>query len=240
MRGRLLLIRAGRALQQARQGLVRRLPGKTPGSRMRNLLIYSTAAWACAILAEITLAGLGLPLFVAGSVFFGLALLWALTAVAAFGTVCLGVILLHSQARPVSSGRLLRDTSVSAVFTTAAFALLYRYIGLDGAGLDGAALDFGPCRALQERPSGPLDQLYYSLVTFSTLGYGELTLCRWRLVSAVQATLGNLHLGIFVGAAFYYLATPGRAEAGSTDNAVDQQRKRADRAEGEHHKGDVQ
>ena len=48
------------------------------------------------------------------------------------------------------------------------------------------------------------DHIYFSAVTFSTLGFGDITPSRdARLFAAAQAIIGNLHLGIVVGTAFF-------------------------------------
>ncbi len=48
-----------------------------------------------------------------------------------------------------------------------------------------------------------LDTVYFSAVTFSTLGFGDFSpKPPARMFAAIQAILGNLHLGIIVGAIF--------------------------------------
>ncbi|WP_192931292.1 potassium channel family protein [Gemmobacter serpentinus] len=186
------------------------LPGSDWGSKARNVMSFLAIFWSLGILAEICAAALGWPIFLSDRWSFALALLWLLGAVIVFYHVCIGVIFLHSEARPILAGRLLRDTAISASFTVTSFALAYRYVGVSGRGIDGQRLCFVP--ETMDCVTGPLDHLYFSLVTFSTLGYGDVTLLRWRLLSAIEALLGNLHLGIFVGAVFYYLATPAKAQ----------------------------
>lgn len=190
-----------------RAKIIEWMPGSDPGSRFRNLLSCLAAIWSALIGVEIFVAGLGVPLFVDDTLSRLLAFLWMTTAVISFYIVCVGVIFLHTSDRPILGGRLIRDTVISGVFTTVSFALFYRYVGVSGSNLDGAALCYGhpDIRCY----TGPFDHLYYSLVTFSTLGYGDMALLRWRLLSAFQAVLGNLHMGIFVGAVFYYL-TPAK------------------------------
>lgn len=85
--------------------------------------------------------------------------------------------------------RLAWDTMVSAAFMICAFSLLYWYIGVTANSED-------------YRPSRP-DALYFSMVTFSTLGYGDFApQASYRIVAAFQALLGNLHLGVIVAATF--------------------------------------
>ncbi|MEJ8563549.1 ion channel [Yoonia sp. GPGPB17] len=85
--------------------------------------------------------------------------------------------------------RLLLDTMISSLFMIVAFSVLYRNIGLvhDSANI---------------KPSA-LDAIYFSSVTFSTLGYGDFApQPSIRIIAAAQALLGNLHLGMIVGATF--------------------------------------
>ncbi|MDU8912012.1 potassium channel family protein [Aestuariicoccus sp. MJ-SS9] len=85
--------------------------------------------------------------------------------------------------------RLVLDTMVSAAFMIVVFSVLYKNVGLV------AGNDF-------VRPSA-LDAIYFSAVTFSTLGYGDFAPHpSARIIAAAQALLGNLHLGMIVGATF--------------------------------------
>ncbi len=48
-----------------------------------------------------------------------------------------------------------------------------------------------------------IDHLYFSAVTFSTLGYGDFQPAKEaRPLAAIEAVVGNLHLGVLVAAAF--------------------------------------
>ena len=63
------------------------------------------------------------------------------------------------------------------------FALVFKYLGINS---DGEVL-------------GALDYVYSSMVTFSTLGDGDLSpLPNTILWAAMEAILGNLHLGFIV------------------------------------------
>lgn len=85
--------------------------------------------------------------------------------------------------------RLLLDTLVSSAFTIVAFSFLYRNMGLVG---DQGA--FFP---------NAYDAVYFSAVTFSTLGYGDFApTAPLRLIAAAEALIGNLHLGMLVGSTF--------------------------------------
>lgn len=89
----------------------------------------------------------------------------------------------------LDSWRLVFDTMISAVFMILVFSVLYRNVGLLS---EGKII----------RPS-LLDAIYFSSVTFSTLGYGDFAPHpSARMIAATQALLGNLHLGMVVGATF--------------------------------------
>jgi hypothetical protein len=89
----------------------------------------------------------------------------------------------------IDAWRLVLDTMVSAVFMISVFSVLYQNVGL--------LTDSGIIR-----PS-LLDAIYFSSVTFSTLGYGDFAPHpSARIIAATQALLGNLHLGMIVGATF--------------------------------------
>lgn len=59
----------------------------------------------------------------------------------------------------------------------------------------------------------PGEALYFSAVAFSTLGFGDITPLPGygRLIAAVEAILGNIHLALFTGAAFFIISQ-GRPE----------------------------
>lgn len=85
--------------------------------------------------------------------------------------------------------RLVTDTIISSVFMILVFSVLYKNVGLTSGG------DI-------LKPT-PLDAIYFSSVTFSTLGYGDFAPHpSFRIIAAIQAMLGNLHLGMIVGATF--------------------------------------
>lgn len=77
---------------------------------------------------------------------------------------------------------------VSTLLNIFAFALLYRWLGFQDSGGD---------------PGSFWDSVYFSAVTFSTLGYGDFAPAPdARIMAAIEALLGNLHLGLFVAAVF--------------------------------------
>ena len=78
--------------------------------------------------------------------------------------------------------RLLFDISISSALVIWAFAGVYRFGELAGA-------------------EGTLDALYFSGVSFSTLGYGDLVpKGHLKALAALQGVVGYVHLGVLVSA----------------------------------------
>ena len=85
----------------------------------------------------------------------------------------------------VNAARLLADTILSSAYFICAFSLIYSLLGTSRLHAD------------------ILDNLYFSTVTFSTLGYGDIQPNREsQLYAGLEAIIGNLHLGMIVGATF--------------------------------------
>ncbi len=79
------------------------------------------------------------------------------------------------------------DTVVSMILMIFVFALWYRIFGLKP----------------HSDTVQALDTVYFSAVTFSTLGFGDFSpKPQSQVFAAVQAILGNLHLGVIVGSIF--------------------------------------
>lgn len=80
--------------------------------------------------------------------------------------------------------------------TVCIFALIYQTFGvIGGQGPAGATHDFST-------------MLYFSIVTFTTLGYGEFhPTADTRMFAATQAAFGYIYLGLIVGAAIHWEAT---------------------------------
>lgn len=80
--------------------------------------------------------------------------------------------------------------------TVCIFALIYQTFGvLGGHDPAGAPRDFST-------------MLYFSIVTFTTLGYGEFhPTSATRMFAATQAAFGYIYLGLIVGAAIHWEAT---------------------------------
>ena len=89
--------------------------------------------------------------------------------------------------------RLAGKTALSVAASILSCALYYFTFGLNTPCDDVS----GVCEALT-----PMSSVYFSMVTFSTLGFGDFTpTSATRLVAGALAIIGNLHLGIFVGIA---------------------------------------
>lgn len=89
---------------------------------------------------------------------------------------------------------------ISTFLLVGGFALIYAQKGLLSS--QGQELDW-------------YDYIYFSLVTFTTLGYGDITPTKAaRLWAAAEAVLGYIFLGIFVSLLFYLLSQKqGREES---------------------------
>lgn len=90
--------------------------------------------------------------------------------------------------------RLFVDGLISITLTIIGFAIYYSIFGVNGP---------------SEAPIVWTDYLYFSAVTFSTLGYGDFQPApQARLLASFEAIVGNLHLAIIVGAAFLSASQP--------------------------------
>jgi len=192
--------------RSVRDAVAERMPGSTVGSRLRNLFSYIGLAMAGLFLMEISISEQAFAVFDDRGNYRFWAWFWVGYSVALFGFAVLGVVYLHTERYPLAPGRLIRDVCISAATAILSFAILYRYLGITS-GQD-AFLGESVCfsRADCVCDAGPVEHLYFSIVTFSTLGFGDYTACHAKILSALQALLGNLHLGMFVGAVFYYLS----------------------------------
>lgn len=90
--------------------------------------------------------------------------------------------------------RLFTDGVISICLVVLSFSTAYYYLGIE---------------ASFEKSPSIVDHVYFSAVTFSTLGFGDFRPSESaRLLAAFQAIIGNLHLGIIVGAAFLAASLP--------------------------------
>ncbi|MEO0497691.1 MAG: ion channel [Pseudomonadota bacterium] len=124
----------------------------------------------------------------------------AFFAVAYFLIVCFWVLGRSNAAQAPDPLGILYYVLNSALLTILSVAALFRFGGLKSSN--------SPC----VEPAS-WDTLYFSMVTFSTLGYGDFVPAgEWfRLTAGAAALIGNLHLGLLVGAVFYSLQGQSKA-----------------------------
>lgn len=116
------------------------------------------------------------------AIFVGLSVLY-------FATNVIVVLFLTSRTFRVDATRLFIDVATSTAFSVLSMASLHQMLGLTTGGhvtnIEGATA------------------LYFSIVTFTTLGFGDFApVADLRIPSALHALVGNLHLGSMIGAAF--------------------------------------
>lgn len=87
--------------------------------------------------------------------------------------------------------RLAHNSMISALGTICFFSMFYSTYGIK---MDGNC----------DTSVTIFDSMYFSAVTFSTLGYGDLAPCNGmgRFMASFEALIGNTHLGVFVAAIF--------------------------------------
>lgn len=178
----------------------RNIPGTRHGSKWRNIFSYGAVLITLLLAIEAIIASFGKP--VLDNPVAGPALI--IIVVVYFLVVVIGVIFLTSEHFRPAPVRLARDTLISIALTIMAFAVFYRNSGI--------SLD-ETCPASVSVSNA----IYFSAVTFSTLGYGDFRPCPQaftRLVAAFHAIFGNLHLGLIVGAAFFFAQDAGDSQDG--------------------------
>lgn len=172
------------------------IPGSSTQSKWRNLFSYAMFMLSLVLLAEWSLAVFRFPLLQRQEQGFVLVAI----SVIYFAVVIVGVLFLVATRHGVAPIRLARDGVISMFLNLMAFSVLYRNYGI----------------SLTDTCIGPetteaISSIYFSMVTFSTLGYGDFRPCDvTRLWAASQAIVGNLHLAILVAAAFL-VASPRKA-----------------------------
>ena len=155
----------------------------TPGSNQRRLMSRMTLFVAMVFLGDIALDYFA-PNFYA--ILF--ALVWSISF---FLMIVIWVVYLASEDYPPDPVRLIFDVLISAFFAIVSFSLAYEAAGIIDT-LEPAYI------------ASAVDNLYFSAVTFSTLGFGDFRpASEARLLASLEALLGNLHLGLLAGAAFY-------------------------------------
>ena len=106
----------------------------------------------------------------------------------------------NDEAFVVNTTRLFFDILISAMFHIVSFSYFYRRWGILDPEIEMvSSINF-------------FDHLYFSSVTFSTLGYGDFRPSGdSRLIAAYEALIGNMHIGFLVGAAFLAASNSGKA-----------------------------
>ncbi|MDE4910855.1 ion channel [Methylobacterium sp. 092160098-2] len=88
------------------------------------------------------------------------------------------------------------------------YAIIYRHIGLK-------------LPDTKETIPSPSDSLYFSIVTWTTLGYGDIVpLAETRLVAASEALIGYLVMAFLIASALKFLELPARAEKEADKPAI--------------------
>lgn len=167
-------------------------------SLVANAAIFAGAIWACAPPRRVMLFG------------YGSVLLWTLTSAEAVlaGTFSGHVILLALTALVVAGALVLvflqlltsKDTRhgllSAAVFGYCLIALVYALLF---AQVEATAP--GSFRFADDLGSSSVSLLYLSIVTITTLGYGEITPVSdlARLLAGMEAMTGTLFIAIFIG-----------------------------------------
>lgn len=149
---------------------------------IRIFLIWSLVYIAIALMSHADQTDYSTPLSIA-----------AVTLTTAGLIVFVQIVLLMpfraSDSFKIDTRRLMADTIVSSIFNICAFSLIYLNLGLVG-------------NSGHEHVSA-YEALYFSAVTFSTLGYGDFApTYSAKIIAAFQALIGNLHLGMLVGSTF--------------------------------------
>ena len=161
----------------------------TPWSNLRRLFNRFSIVMIAVLLIELQLVRpleeLGMVAWITGTLSVGFFF---------FSVACV-IYLGGSEADFVPNPfRLISDIIVSAAFSILSFSLAYRYFGLTDT-LDQTV-----------EVTAKSDFVYFAIVSFSTLGYGDLRIVEEaRLIAGAHAIIGNLHLGLLAGAVFYAL-----------------------------------
>ena len=167
--------------------------GSSEGSNRRRRMTVLASVFSFAIYVYAFSESFGVGEFTSTQKpsFFGY--LFVALSLAYFAYVIVLMVLRYSQDFPTNSLRLIHNTAVSAGFNIAAFSILYLFNGIKSGSkcIDTIALP---------------ESMYFSAVTFSTLGYGDYSPCEAsRAWAALEAIVGNVHLGVFVAALFSVL-----------------------------------
>ncbi|MEO0981357.1 MAG: ion channel [Pseudomonadota bacterium] len=175
--------------------------GSRPGSNVRRGISRAALVFAFAVLFGSLIGG---PIELFGAI---LSLLPIIVSILFFVFVVVAIPHLTSEGFTPNAGRLVVDALISTLLTIISFGYFYYVHGIENT-IDSGTIFW-------------IDYYYFSAVTFSTLGYGDFRPCpETRIAAALQAIIGNLHLGIIVAATFLAAtATPSTKKAtGESDN----------------------
>ena len=181
---------------EAMMALFNRVPGSDIWSKARRIFSYFVLMLSFLLLAETITAHYVGKRVVVDQLWMALILLTF--SVIYFSVVIVYVIFSTNEKFRPNPTRLAADTVNSIIFCVLSFSVLY---DLNGISLTAS------CNSTASH----LDSIYFSAVTFSTLGYGDFRPCEsTRLYAAFQAIFGNLHLGLIVGSAFFMAQKNGK------------------------------
>ncbi|WP_298260215.1 ion channel [uncultured Litoreibacter sp.] len=107
--------------------------------------------------------------------------------------VIIPVLVIDHRNFTLNKHRLILDILISAFYSITVFGFLYHGLGIEKT-----------ANTMDVRTV--LDNLYFSAITFSTLGFGDFRpSSSARGYAAIQGLWGNIHLGLLAGAVFYAL-----------------------------------
>jgi hypothetical protein len=165
------------------------IPRKTStyGSNLRKYWSLASIVVVLAFSFEAFVVVLGKEDILISNLIAVIVVIWS---VLFFSLVVVTIPFLASERFKPDPIRLFVDGIISICLSILSFALAYRMLGI-----------VGPENILATEST---DFIYFSSVTFSTLGFGDFRPdTSARLLAACQAIIGNLHLGVIVGAAFF-------------------------------------
>ncbi|HID37924.1 MAG TPA: two pore domain potassium channel family protein [Calditrichaeota bacterium] len=175
-------------------------PSSTAGSNSRRLLSRFSFFLICWLVLDLLVLK---TIWLVSDASFWMSVVLCLWAVGFFLLVVATIPFLTSQHFRPNPLRLMGDTAISISMAVLCFALLYMQQGIVSHGVT-------------QRVA--LDAIYFSAVTFSTLGYGDFAPTQSaRLIAAFQAILGNLHLGMVVGVMFFAVQENNEKQVSSKD-----------------------
>ncbi len=162
--------------------------GKSAGSNGRRLFSRITIIFIAIFICDAlwTWATGAEALLLAGASTAIVATAWAIL----FFAICVvSIPLMTDKDWQPNAPRLLTDIFISTTVTIIGFGLLFAELGITHATQSEHLIS---------------DFFYFSAVTFSTLGYGDFApAIGARRYAALLALIGNLHLGMIVGALYY-------------------------------------